>query len=634
MANQFKRLIVPVVIGLSLVNGGMAAVEECPFSGIKGNVLMAFSLPSYDEYGVLLGGGNVGEALVVTIRDEVIPSLLQVSGATRTLSNLPGFWDQVAKATHWERLKKTRVTFSVFEGVQHFPKLAVRFTPPQGESGPLYQDISNLFSAIAKSATEVFTWQDLGTNGFLILGATDSVSMSTDEEPIRLFSLSNQDNHVLLESMPDIMLEKGSEPDLCHRESFKALWQRLPQPQISSFYVDFQRVFGFVEATLTGIMDDLASSGAGSSFVLDETNEALFREDPETLDKLRQVERDFSILMPDMNPNPYRKPIMRILALAKAQGQMLNGISMEGRTILSTTLWRPDGDPVGMALFETSPLSQAYLNLFRLDCADISIATLPDLKKIYTTLLDIIREIPEGKTALDEWDKLQKSLGFSFENDLLAAIGHQSAWISTPKQKASFSGLQVVSNDLTVVQEIADIEAARRTLTAVEGILGDFDIPMATKTLDSGSITEMDLMLLGKVSWTIQPESGVFCLTTNASSNWVQDVGTRMKSPALLSPTNHPDWPLFQKIWVDHPTGVRFTDLTTTWKQSIDQLRSTQMMVALMGDKAGMILPFIQIGLKFMTTVKAPESILSVGYNEGGLRIGRTLIVYPAEQTQ
>lgn len=631
MTQKMARSVFLIAFWLSLPLAGRAAEEACPFSGFKGPVLAAGSFAGWEDYGTVFGGGHVGDVIVEAIRHEILPSLLKIADATEALAKLPGSWDQLASATNWDRLRKTQIAFSISEGMNHIPKVALRFTPPQDEAISLYQDIGKLFAGIVSQASENLVWKDDGAQASLVLVASSSPSFSDGDDPVRLLSLSRMDSHVFLESLPDVPPKKGSGQELCEEASFQDLWKKLPQPLASTLYFNLQHVFGFVRTTVKGILDDMDDSRPVSSFVLDETSEALLREDPETLEKLRQVEKDFNSLMPDMNPAPLRRPVMRLLHLLEAQGQVLSGLSREGNSIQSVTLWQPAGEPAGVALFATEPLSPAFLSLLQINCIEASIAALPDYKTLYTTLLDIFKDFPDSGKALADWDSIQDLFDIWVEDDLLTALGRNSAWLTTPKQKSSSSGLPVVSNDLTVVLEIASREAAQRTLAAAGKILADYGISASTKTLDVGILNEVDMSLLGKVSWIIPQDLDVFILTNSASTELVVDIARRLKNPSPLPPAGLPGWKSLQKIWSDQPAAVSMEDLSTTWKQTIDQLRSTQMMMALMGPIGSGALPFFQLGLKIMTTVDKPEAMYTVAHNENGLRISRTLLVYPEE---
>jgi len=610
------------------------APAECPYSSSQGPVVAGFSLSSWDEYWDLLQASNMGRIVFETVADDVLPTILDLADATGEIRNLPRILHEFVESLDNSLLRKSSIQGTLQRSDSAFPGFSVtlRLTPPGTNAERLYQDISGFMNTVATQSRGALVWLPGAEKSCLGLAVLESATSPVPVDGRGLFFLHRAGPSVILTT--DHLFAPG-ESERGPGARIGELWNRLPEPVVSSVVIDLTELAALLNGCVKPLIDLMASatSEAASSLVLDETEVALFDQDPETLEKLRKVEKDFNQLMPSFQPESISRPIKNILDFLGDQGVLLSGLGPTPGGVLGTNLWSVDSNTPNGSLFDVAPLSPAMLSLLRPGIVEVSIQSLPDYLEIYTQAMNWFKEFPWGPDLLSEWNKLQQTFGYSIEKDLLPALGKEIGWITRDTGKAGIPGLQVMSNDLFFVLGLKDSQVAERSQEKFEETLTHYGFPVSATHVAGATFSVLNGGLLGKAMWAELKQPPVFVLTTSSSPQEISDFLQMLSSPLPHGLTQHPRWDQFQRIWTDQPTAVTLSDLTTTWKQTLDQLKSSQMMVALMGSSGSVSLPFIRMGIRILQNMKPPEWQFTVNSVEPGLRLSRSLLLYPpAEQ--
>ena len=614
------------------LHGGIStgSQAECPYSGSQGPIIAGFSLSSWDEYWNLLQARNMGMIVFETVTDDLLPTILDLADATGEIKNLPRILHEFVASLDNSLLRKASIQGTLQRSDSAFPGFSVtlRLTPPDTTVEKLYQDISGFMNTVATHSQEALAWFPGPEKSHLGLAVLESATSPAPVDGRGLLFLHRADPSVILTT--DHLFVPG-ESVKGSSSKIGELWSRLPEPVVSSVVVDLTELAALLNGCVKPLIDLMASatSEAASSLVLDETEVALFDKDPETLEKLRKVEQDFNQLMPSFNPESISKPIESILDFLGDQGVLLSGLGPTPGGVIGTTLWSVDSTTPNGGLFNVDPLSPAMLSLLRPGIVEVSIQGLPDYQRIYSYFIELLKQFPWGPDLIGEWEKLQQTFGYSIEKDLLPAIGKETGWITRDTGKAGIPGLQVMSNDLFFVLGLKDSETMERSLNKIEETLTHYGFPVSATRVNDVTFSVLNGGLLGKAMWAELKQPPVFVLTTSTSPKEITGFLQMLSSPLPHGLTQHPRWDQFQRIWTDQPTAVTLSDLTTTGKQTLDLLKSSPMMVALMGSSGSGSLPFIRMGNRILQNLTPPEWQFTVNSVEPGLRLSRSLILYP-----
>jgi hypothetical protein len=597
--------------------GPMSAgpVEDCPFSKIGKDPIAAVYLKSWQAEWDLYKAPNLSGAILKTLREEVIPALLKIADATGPARDLPQALDDLTKAADWEDLARSAIQAVISKDEHGDPLISVQITPFGGKTDKVFDDLGRLLQTAVGKSDGKLVWTQSG----------ELLTTGVPAEGILKLRKLDESVWITLGSDPREILSGGG---FAAKPSFVRLWSQLPDQAVSGAVIDFDELSVLFSKFAGEILPTTPEMQWESSLVLDETMEALFKDDPETLAKLKQTQRTFEQLTPPNQKNAL-KAIDRLAKLLADQGMILTCNSPVPQGVAGTILWLPRPGSDGAIFGEVAPLSPRFLGLLRPGPVEISISGLPDFQRILHLILDFIRLLPDGESLLEAWDVLQETAGFSLEKDLLPAIGKEVAWLTERSEKLSFPGFQVMDNDLYLALDIADKQAAKSSLQRLEKVLSENGLPVSATQEGGANISLLDTGLLGKVRWGILEEPPTFVLATGTAKN----LGGFLQSLAHPAPnrlSEHPRWNDLKAIWHEKPTAVALYDLTTTWKQTIDQLKGGQMMLAMMGQAGSAGLPFIRLGLKIMQEIPPPDCLLEVGANEGDIRALRSLLLFPA----
>lgn len=626
-----RRILLTLLVSVTVWMCSPQALAECPFANSRGPIVVGFSLNSWNEYWDLFQAKNLGTIVFETVADDLIPAALKLAEATGEITNLPNTLHEFADAMDWTLLQDSAIRGMVYHTERTCPGLGavVYLTPPDNKSGTLYKNLSDLFETIAQHSQAALSWNPGEQESWLGLASIGSSTATAAPGGTGILFLHQTATSVILTTDP---LFSPDEPSHVANSRIEDLWKRLPEPVVSTVMVDLGELADLVQNHLK-LVNSLAggeSSKTASSLVLDKTTEALFDKDPGTLEKLRKVEKDFNMLAPAGYSDEIVRSIEEILDLIRDQGILLSAVGPTSGGILETTLWSVDASNANGTLFEVSPLSSRMLSLLKPDIVEVSIQGLPDFQTIYSRILNLVQKFPGGTDVLKEWDALQETCGFSVEKDLLSAVGREMGWVSRKKEKSGFSGFTVASNDLFYVLDLKDTTAAKRTLAKAGELLAQYGFPATATSVADVTFSVLNTGILGKAMWGIlKDDPSLLIVTTSSSTRSLEELIQSIRSPQSQGLTQHPQWARFQTIWSDHPTAVALSDLTTTWKQTIDQMRSSQMMMALMGSSSAMSLPFFRMGIRVMQAMQPPEWGFTVDSVEPGLRTSRTLLLYP-----
>ncbi len=608
---------------------------ECPYSSSQGPIIAGFTLSSWEEYWNLFKANDLGMIVFETVTDDFLPAVLDLVEATGEVQNLPKTIHDVVMTMDWSLLKRSSFlgTLHRMEAGTPGVRATLRITPPESGMVQLFQNLSGLFEALAAHSQGVLVWTAGEEQGRLGLAVLEPAASTIPAEGRGLFFLHQLDSSVILTTDH---LFSPDEPGRSPKSSIEELWKRLPEPLVSSIMMDLSELASLLKdivKPVTSLVESTASEAA-SSLVLDKTKEALFEKDPETLEKLRQVERDFNQIMPSFKAESISKPLQNIVDLIKDQGVIVAGSSPVPGGISETMLWSFDSTGTNGGFFDVAPLSPVMLSLLRPGAVEVSLQGLPDYRRIYSFLFDLIQQFPGGAGLIGEWEKIQGTIGYSVEKDLLPAIGPEMGWITRESEKGGISGLQVINNDLFFVLSLGDASAARRTIGKIEETLAKYGFPATATQVADVTFSVLDAGLLGKSMWAELKQPPLFILTTSASTQPIVDFIEMIRNPLPQGLTQHSRWDQLQRIWTDQPTAVTLSNLTTTWKQTLDQLKSSLMMVALMGSSGSLSLPFIRMGIRILENMQPPEWLFTVNSSEPGLRISRTLLLYPPAEKE
>ncbi len=602
---------------------------DSPYTNSPGAIIAGFSCNSLEEYMNLFQAKNLGTIVFETVTEDLIPAVLDLTEATGEIRNLPKTLQECVDSMDWTLLQHSALCGMVYHGTGSILGVGatLRITPAGSDAGTLYQNLSGFLKTLATHSQGALTWTP-GPEVCWLGVAAVTPATGVVSRPGGVLFLHKVDSSVILATD---YLFSPSTPGLGPKANLEDLWKQLPEPVVSSVMVDFTELATLLKVSMKPVVDKIESEGSKpeSSLVLDKTAEALFDKDPETLEKLRQVERDFNQIMPSTNSGSISKPLENIISLIKDQGILIAGTGSTPGGVMSTTLWSVDSTSTNGGLFEVQPLSATMLSLLQSGVVEVSVQGLPDYQRIYSTLADLIKQFPGGVDLYGEWESLQQTFGMTVEKDLLPAVGSEMGWVTREMEKSGVAGLQLMSNNLFYVLGLRDTAAAGRTVNKIEETLSKYGFPATATRVADVTISVLDTGILGKAMWTTLEQPPLFVLTTASSMQQFTDFLQLLKNPQPQGLSQHPRWEDLQRIWTEHPTAVTLSDLTTAWRQALDQLRSSQMMVALMGSSGSMSLPFIRMAIRILQNTPAPQWGFTVNTIESGLRVSRTLLLYP-----
>jgi hypothetical protein len=131
--------------------------------------------------------------------------------------------------------------------------------------------------------------------------------------------------------------------------------------------------------------------------------------------------------------------------------------------------------PLYKAFYGQKPLKDA-LKYVPQDAGSVMVTNGIDFQALYRAITDFIRkEIPEGESALKEWDAKQEELNFNVEKDLLAWVGGGFSSFSVSRGSFNQDWLFMVDvrDDTAATKTIADLTARMSEAAGKQGPMID-----------------------------------------------------------------------------------------------------------------------------------------------------------------
>ncbi|MCG3199339.1 MAG: hypothetical protein GHCLOJNM_03853 [bacterium] len=618
--------LVPVCFGLMLSLAASVKARECPYEGFPDGVLAGFSMESWDAYARLYGADKLAETLHQTLVEEVAPAILKVAEATGPIQDLPSKLEELRDKVDWEFVGKCGIAVGISLGKENLPTFTLRLSAPSGEGERLFSALAGGVAHIASAATAELSWKVEGNSGALrlALGAQGEEATSEVKAPV-LLSLVRREDQVWVRPMGASDTAEQSSP--CADPAIGSLWEKLPEPCVATALVDLSGI----ARHLNELIDFLESEEKWeSSLILDPTLESLFTEDVETLEKLREVEKDFDSMTPTVESG-VAKVLRRLVEILGDQGCVVAGLGPQGTAVQSTTLWQPRAGGAHADLFKCEPLSSRFLGFLSTSWKEVSVFSLPDLARIHRLIVDLLKELPDSEESFRTLDELEKEYEFSIERDLIPAFGREGVYVTRAKPKGT-PAFQLSASGFQLALAIGDVSAARRTVAALERLLASGGMVGSASFVGDMTCSVLDAGLMGKASWILLEEARVFMFTSGDSRDQILEFVDLLKNPRAATLAEHPDWGALSAIWSKQPTDVSLIDVSQIWKEAEEDIKGARMMLSMMGEVGTVAVPMLQLVLRAMQALEAPSWGFTVASDEGELRISKTLLLYPSEQ--
>ena len=455
-----------------------APLEECPFASVGENVIAAYSLESWNSVWESCRAPELGDRLARLLRQEVIPSILKESANPEEAQDFNALGEELAERVNWDSLCGSRISFVIWSGSDGLPMLTVQLLPEPGKLNEVHEAAGQLLSFPSDAFPETWTWRVGDRESVLGLSQAALESGTAD------FPWDATDEWVHLRKTDEavwITLSHGAEdalagPGLAANAAFTELWKRAPAPWDTAGVLDLTALAGMiskafpVKAFAERTREE--TPRIQSSLVLDETMEALFSNDPETLEKLRAVESDMEVLAPDAGRNLEKisEVVDRALGLLSDQGILLSTGGDMDSGVVTNTLWCPKAGSDGALLTETSPLSNRFLSLLQPGVVEVSLFGLPDFSNLYETIMGFLEMAPDDGEAQRAWKGLQESIGIDFVEDVLPALGREVAWVNRQTPKSESGGIQAAGNELYVFLAVGEDSKGKVSCRKTGGI--------------------------------------------------------------------------------------------------------------------------------------------------------------------
>jgi len=596
-------------------------VEDCPYAKIGEEVIAGFSLESWDDFLELFGGSGADSRLIEVIREEVVPALLELpeedkpEGANRAATLM----DTLAETVNWERLRAAEVAGALWYDEARVPFVTVKLTPPDGtDVGDLLEDVSKIASGVAGQIGAASWEQD--ENRWLLVTTGEN---GQPDEPIEWISVEKRGGSLWL-CVFHRAQEAEEGPGLSLNEEFVRLWKGQEQAVCESFVFNFP-----VLAEL--LRDYLAPRGPTyeSSLVIDSTVEEQFKDNPEVLRMLREVQDDFGAIAPSGSSPGIIEAMTDVLKIVSDMGIVVTKTGPSNGHIASALSWRPMPGSEAAALLLPKPIPKSLLGLLGGGWEEISLSSLPDLAALYQKAIEMVGKAPEGVSVLDAWNAVQKQANFFLEKDLLPAVGAHTAFVVNrdPNAGGAVPGLQIMSSEVLGVLALDDLGTARRSLGRLEEIIEESGIPVSASVVSGATWTNLDFGLMGKGMWKVLEGAHLLLVTNAQSREFPSRVLTALETGLEGPPVTHKLWKEMEGLWSENPAGVSIQNLEAVVKDSLNQLRQARMMLSMMGDAGGFGEPLMNLGIGLMEEMDGLEWAMSVGSVVDGTYLERSKIL-------
>jgi hypothetical protein len=310
-------------------------------------------------------------------------------------------WQQMADllaTVTWSELAAREFAFAIKLGLPMGADFVVLLMPPADQVGKNFDALGGLLKQLVSMAPpEMLALASEGEGEI----AMHRVSVAGQIPPISL-TLARQKDVIVIGfgSLVDQSLAllsgeaQGAGATLASTERFKLALGKLPPPQDSFFYMDFQRWFGQVRG-----FTQMAAAAAGAS------------DEPTTQPTTDAVE---------INPAAFLPKLIDELDIFDYIASVESTAGMKTDKVEVAAVREEGKSRALFKLLYGNPPLREPLKYVPKDATSVSVGSGPDLAALYKAALDFVkREIPDGQALLDVWTAKQQELNFDVEQDLL-----------------------------------------------------------------------------------------------------------------------------------------------------------------------------------------------------------------------
>ncbi|MCA9450388.1 MAG: hypothetical protein KC931_24915, partial [Candidatus Omnitrophica bacterium] len=335
---------------------------------------------------------ELGDQILEGIREDLLPAILKEAQVESESATMEAKVNELVEGVNWESLADAKLTLVVWSGEDGFPMFTFRADPRSGRS----EEAEGAFKDLLRILSGWFEDSDVRREG-----ARTTLTVESEGEELDWITLERIGTSIwitLIHTAEEALAGEG----VGDRPGFSNLWAKGPDSVESVAFIDFSAISAAVEESLESMGQE-----SNSSLVLDETMEALFKDDLETLEKLKQVESDMDFFTGE-NGESFRDPVNALLKDLASLGFL---VSMSGSTeggIENSTFWRLEPESEFEKILSSPPLTERFLTLIQPDLLRGSVYSLPDLLGFYQVMTDRIKVFPGGDDMLSAWDDIQE----------------------------------------------------------------------------------------------------------------------------------------------------------------------------------------------------------------------------------
>ncbi len=612
------RLALLFLMGFSIcipTPTSVAHGKECPFDDIGDSVTLAISIQSWDSMWESIHAPDLGNRILEGFQEDLLPAILKKAEEETDSASVEAKVEEILEEIDWRQLASSPISFLVWRDEYNLPVMTVKFDAEMERIDSVYQTLSSALRVLSGWIDDTQFRQENGQS---------IVSYSIDDLREDWIILEVRENSVWL-CMSHTVDEALAGAGLKERKGFSDLWGRGPESIQNSLIVDFTSLFE-TASLIMGATD----SEWSNSLVLDETMEALFKDDLETLEKLRKVETDMDFLTGRHDEND-QAPMVGLLEKLGDLGLL---VSMSGPTetgIESLTLLSIEGESDFAEIFDSPPLTQRFSSLVTPDLLRGSAYSIPDLGKAYDFLLEMIQEFPGGEDMLEAWKDIQESIDLHLADDLIPALGNEFAILTRRAKKASFAGFRLVNNESYVLIETGQEKGMEELLTKLEEFLRSYQLNPTHSLIGDVTFTQLAAGLMGEAGWGWDKESEILVITTTPQAEHLPVLIESLRTSQDFSFQEHPRWEDLQLVAIENPTALVYDDLSITWQQQVDELKGAKMMLSMMGGGDPITLGVVSLAMEILTGIPAPDAYLRMDSEEGNLKISHSILLFPED---
>ena len=304
---------------------------------------------------------------------------------------------RLLRSVDWASLFEREVALA-FQLEMPIPQYALLSRVAGDGAGARYGELEALFKAVTEYAPDF-----LFTTSSERLGA-QLTTLSTDQFPVALCAARKGDvvllttSEDLLDSILGRMDADSAQGSIVQDERFLAGKKQLPAPGFAESWFDSAGYFRFLEKNVLG------------------TAEAFLQEDEDALRGVGLARRIFE----ELGRLDHFVGIQR----AVESGQVLDaalGFSQDA----GQAGW------LEQAIAEQKPIGPA-IRAVPADAIGFFLGSGVRPTRIYDTVIDVLREIPDGESVLEEWADVQEHLGVDVREDCLAWLDGGFGSITLP----------------------------------------------------------------------------------------------------------------------------------------------------------------------------------------------------------